>query len=397
MPAATAEVKQPELKKMRFYLSEADGVRCIALLLVWFHHYPVGPPGVFAFFHVNGWIGVNLFLVLSSFLITSLLMLEAEANGTISLPRFYIRRFLRIWPLLGWALLLNYLLLPAINYFPGGFRNPNFIHDVKYHAVPNLLLLGNWSAAVFSYLHYGFCNHLWTINLEEQFYLLWPLLLSFLVNKPCRFVSCCLTMVGISYLARYYYTSVGFEHPALWVSTITRLDPLAFGGILAVCYRPIKKWLDQNRRFVPALISSIFFVGSVALTSILLRNWAWSGSAWWKLGAADFTVTVAIGCALLNPLLSLLLRLRVIAWLGKISYGLYVYHKFIIRGGLDESVRSFFLRHFSNQITAGWLWSGAMVVSLVALIVVSAASYYLFERRFLTLKERFETVRSRPA
>ena len=217
-PAVPDGASHPAIRKKRFYLPEADGIRCIALLLVWFHHYPSGPRMLLGQLHMNGWIGVNVFLVLSSFLITSLLMLEDKAKGAISLPRFYSRRFLRIWPLLGLALALNYLLLPAINYFPEGFSNANLIHDLKYHAIPNILLLGNWSAAVFSYLQYGYCNHLWTINLEEQFYLLWPLLLSYLVKKPRRVLTCCLGMIAVSYLARYYYTSVGFKHPALWVS-----------------------------------------------------------------------------------------------------------------------------------------------------------------------------------
>src|SRR6478752_5109130 len=98
---------EPAPQKKRFYLPEVDGIRCLAVLLVWIHHYPEGPGSFLRQLRASGWVGVNIFLVLSSFLITSLLMLEAQAKGSISLPRFYSRRFLRIWPLLGLALLLG--------------------------------------------------------------------------------------------------------------------------------------------------------------------------------------------------------------------------------------------------------------------------------------------------
>ena len=387
---------KPALQKKRFYLPEVDGIRCLAVLLVWIHHYPVGP-GVFLHqLRDSGWVGVNIFLVLSSFLITSLLMLESQAKGSISLPRFYSRRFLRIWPLLGLALLLNYLLLPAINYFPGGFGNPNLLHDVKYHAIPNALLLGNWSAAIFHYLTYGFCNHLWTINLEEQFYLLWPILMFYLIRSPRRLLQCCVGLITVSFVARYYYVTVGFKHPALWVSTITRLDPLALGGILAVVYPKLKNWLALRRSAFDSVAAVALFCGSIATVTLIVHNWTWTGAVWWKLGAVDALVAVCVCCIVANPLLAFVLRLSVIAWLGKISYGLYVYQKFLAHGKPSAAVRSFcvYLTGGESNLTS---WLLGLVINSLALVAVSAASYYLFERVFLKFKERFETILSRPA
>ena len=85
------------------FISEVDGIRCVAFCLVWIHHYGAGPGATLASLSRNGWIGVDVFLILSSFLITSLLMIEYETKGSVSLARFYSRRFLRIWPLLGLA------------------------------------------------------------------------------------------------------------------------------------------------------------------------------------------------------------------------------------------------------------------------------------------------------
>jgi peptidoglycan/LPS O-acetylase OafA/YrhL len=323
-------------------------------------------------------------------------MLEADAKGSISLPRFYSRRFLRIWPLLALALLLNYLLLPAINYFPGGFNNPNLLHDVKYHAIPNALLLGNWSVAVFHYLTYGFCNHLWTINLEEQFYLLWPILLFYLLGNPRRLLTCCTALIAVSFLARYYYVSVGFQHPALWVSTITRLDPLALGGILAVFYPKLKKWIALRRSAFDSAIAVVLFCASIATVIFLLRRWTWTGAVWWKLGAIDALVAVGVCCIVINPILAFVFRLSVIAWLGKISYGLYVYQKFLALGWPSAVVRSFcvYLSGGQPNLTS---WLLGLLINSLALVAVSAASYYLFERIFLKFKERFETILSRPA
>jgi peptidoglycan/LPS O-acetylase OafA/YrhL len=182
-PLPAADSASPT-KRQRFYLPEVDGIRCIAFALVWVHHYSHGPRQGLADLKSYGWIGVDVFLVLSSFLITSLLLIENDAKGRISLSRFYSRRFLRIWLLLGLAFCLNYLVLPAIDYFPNGFHNAVLLRDLRCHAIPNLLLLGNWSAAIFVYLQYGFVGHLWTINLEEQFYFLWPILLLFVVCSP---------------------------------------------------------------------------------------------------------------------------------------------------------------------------------------------------------------------
>jgi peptidoglycan/LPS O-acetylase OafA/YrhL len=382
--------------KRRFYLPEVDGIRCLAVLLVWIHHYPEGP-GVFLHqLRASGWVGVNVFLVLSSFLITSLLMLEAQTKGSISLPRFYSRRFLRIWPLLGLTLLLNYLLLPAINYFPGGFGNPNLLHDVKYHAIPNALLLGNWSVAVFHYLTYGFCNHLWTINLEEQFYLLWPILMFYLIRNPRRLLQCCVALIAVSFVARFYYVSVGFKHPALWVSTITRLDPLALGGILAVFYPNLKNWLVTRRLAFDSLVAVGLFCASLVTVIFIVHNWTWTGTVWWKLGAVDALVAVCVCCIILNPILAFVLRLPVIAWLGKISYGLYVYQKFLAHGRPSAAVRSFCVYITGGQPNL-MSWLLGLLINSLALVAVSAASYYLFERVFLKFKERFETILSRPA
>jgi peptidoglycan/LPS O-acetylase OafA/YrhL len=403
-PAPLEPPRPALLKPKRFYLPEVDGIRFVAFSLVWFHHYPVDPRMWLGGLKSNGWIGVDVFLILSSFLITSLLLMEQNASGSISLARFYSRRFLRIWPLLGLALFLNYALLPATNYLPGGFQNAALLHDLRYHGIPNLLLLGNWSVAVFGYLAYGFAAHLWTINLEEQFYLFWPLLMFFVVLQPRRLILWCGGLLLVAYLTRFYYVEAGFFHPALWVSTITRLDPVAWGGILALLYaRRTTARANAKHRWGSALLTAIAFVASVTLLTFVLRGWTWLGpkaapfpDVWYKLGLADFCIAVAIGCVLNASAIAAIFRLPPIVWLGKISFGLYVYHKFFTDSGASSKLRNVAL-HFSGGTPGTSAWVVGMLFNGLGLVAVSALSYYCFERWFLKLKERFETILSRPA
>ena len=166
--------------------------------------------------------------------------------------------------------------------------------------------------------------------------------------------------------------------------------------MLAVVYPTLKEWINLRGQLLFVVVSAVVFILSIGLISVILRNWVWTGNVWWKLGFADLFITICVGCILCNSFLSFILRLPFIAWLGKISYGLYVYHKFIIRGGPGDAIRAFVLRGTGGQVTL-FSWGLGMLISFLALVAVSAASYYFFERWFLKLKERFETVGSRPA
>jgi peptidoglycan/LPS O-acetylase OafA/YrhL len=203
-------------------------------------------------------------------------------------------------------------------------------------------------------------------------------------------------MIGVSYLARYYYTLVGFRHPALWVSTITRLDPLAWGAILAVLYPRIKAWVARRRNIAYSWVSLAIFILCVGGTALTLRRWVWSGDVWWKIGIADILVALGICSVLNSSILASILGMPLIAWLGKISYGLYVYHKFFVGGVPSEMIRSYCLRITGGNPNLA-AWGLGLLLNTLLLVAVSAASYYFFEKWFLKWKERFETILSRPA
>jgi peptidoglycan/LPS O-acetylase OafA/YrhL len=218
----------------------------------------------------------------------------------------------------------------------------------------------------------------------------------YFIRNPRRLLACCIGLIAVSFVARYYYVSVGFKHPALWVSTITRLDPLALGGILAVFYPKLKNWLALRRLAFNSVVAIGLFCASITTLVFILHGWTWSGTAWWKLGATDALVALCICCVILNPILAFAFRLPAIAWLGKISYGLYVYQKFLAHGYPSATVRSLCLYLTGGQPNL-MSWLLGLVINSVALVAISAASYYLFERIFLKFKERFETIPSRPA
>jgi hypothetical protein len=129
-----------------------------------------------------GWFGVDLFLVLSAYLITSLLLLEHTARGAISLRRFYARRLLRIWPLYYLVATIGFFVFPALQFEAPPWLSPEHIALLEDHLVPYYTLFGNFSVGLHGYPTVVTLRHLWTVTLEEQFYIVWPLVLSVLLR-----------------------------------------------------------------------------------------------------------------------------------------------------------------------------------------------------------------------
>ena len=196
----------------RFYSPQLDGLRFCAALAVFIHHTPAIPflGGIKA----QGWVGVDLFLCISAFLITRLILIEHERTGAFSLKSFYIRRALRIWPL----------------YF--GFVTAALVLTLLYRSMPVPDAFGWWashltfSANLFTAMYgYGqqlmFTSHLWTISLEEQAYLVLPLVLTlYLAAKPSRNRVLALAFAALLSLAVARAASLSMPHPFVWVSPL---------------------------------------------------------------------------------------------------------------------------------------------------------------------------------
>lgn len=359
-----------------------DGLRAIAFLLVFFYHVTwIG----------FGWVGVQLFFVLSGFLITGILIdMKTRLAGAAYFVKFYGRRFLRIFPLYYFYLLVMWLLVTwlAANHLRSKYME--LFHEQFPYA---LIYIYNFYAASPLFERYSsFLTHLWSLAVEEQFYILWPLLI-FLVPRA-RYKTAFLSVIGLSAVFRLWiFTRTPETMPSFLVSEPLRviyflpfshLDAFALGALLTVTDLP-----KTRLQFI------IFLLGLPVLGIVTdaLVNGTWAGIA--NLGfplLLPYASKAVWGYTLLNYFFALLifgvarlgwfqrfLEFRPIAYLGKISYGLYVYHFAIIW---------FLTTPFGlSSNTPVPFWNAA--ASLLMTVLVAGLSYRLLEKPLIDLKDRF--------
>jgi len=338
--------------QQRFYSPELDGLRFIAALLVIIHHGPRLP--FLGAIKDYGWIGVDLFLFLSAYLITRLAMIEHERTGTFDLRSFFIRRALRIWPLyLTFATAVCALSIFKVG--PGAAFGWWLTH---------LSFTNNVATAIVGYSPVIWSGHLWTISLEEQAYLGLALFLAaYFASAKRRAAPIVLSALGVLIIARLALALLDAPHPFVWVLPL-RADTFLLGCLAALMRLKNRLW------YLPA---GVVVMACIALFPPMGSN-----------GAADvigYTI-IAAGCGLVTLGAQCLRPLGMLRYPGKISYGLYVYHLV----GL-----------YFGEILARDQPLLRMGIALAVTFATSAVSYRLLERPFLKLKSRFEIVPSRPA
>lgn len=379
------EASGPAPKADRFYHPEIDGLRFVAFFAVFLHHaLPQEPiPKIAARFpELAEWIagaarsggyGVDLFFVLSSYLITELLLREREARGTVDVKSFYIRRALRIWPLYYAFLLFAVLVVPRI--FEG--------HGLSGRHTLGFAVFGaNWACAILGYPSSP-AAPLWSVSIEEQFYLVWPLVMRGATKQRLIVVSA--VMIAVAVTARIVLAQLSVPHPGTWCNTFARLDPIALGTLAAALLHRRRFELSTAARWGLGL-ASLFAIVAVARFSKFEGRWDPS---------AAYPI-VALACV--GVLLSVLsddapgrevrhpLARPAVVYLGRISYGLYVFH------ALGLLVANALLAGLSPIARFG----PRMVIAFVVTLVLSALSYRFLEEPFLKLKQRFTHVASRP-
>jgi peptidoglycan/LPS O-acetylase OafA/YrhL len=373
----------------RVYLPQVDGLRFLAALLVLLSHFrplvdSFGTGSVAqlaARIQQFGWIGVDIFLVLSSFLICLLLDVEKSIFGSIDIGRFYIRRLLRIWPLY-----FPYFLIAMFWLSPKILPPEQMKLAIAQHFLPFMTFTGNLSYNLFTASLSPLFAHLWTISLEEQFYVLVPVLAFF--SAAFRNTGPLLVAAGLafSFAVRWYVLANGIVYPTVWVFPLCRLDPFLIGGVCAWLYRT-RPAAFAARALAPALLAAAILGFALVLSFPGIGS---SIHTSWQLLA----VALSAGCLVMATLpqgpLARLFASPVLAFLGKISFGIYVYHQVAL---WCTNL------YFEPVLLAygGWGWLASLSLTLLVVVGMSAASYLLWERRFLTLKARFERVRSRPA
>ncbi len=376
-----------------FYYPSLDGLRFFAFFVVFLHHFYFNQSSsnsIINYFLViinkNGWIGVDLFFVLSGFLITTLLLKERERYGKFSLKNFWIRRALRIWPLYYLGLLVGFIILPYLytRFFNMDLSGPLHQYHFSTQLPLYLLFLGNWSVVLNNYSPFPNIAHLWTISLEEQFYFFWPLLLFFIKGFKSTLIVGSIFLI-IPLLVRTYLVSYNIAHPGIYANTFARIDILVLGGILALIYfyRPLiiekLKIICKTPFLIFSLVAFFIFLHRISVFHPSIpRNVIFGYSI---IGL--FMVYLVIFALQTNTKFSKVLSFTPFVYLGKISYGLYVWHAL----GIDLSHRYFKFLPL-NQILP--------IAALTLTIILGYISYNFYEAYFLRLKSKFTKISSRP-
>ncbi len=380
----------------RIHFAGFTGVRAILSLVMLVYHieivkHALGLPSRLHVPFVDncGQEAVTCFFVLSGFLITYLLFEELARTGTIAVRDFYLRRILRLWPLYYAVLLLGFLVWPFLWPFNQSEMTQLVDASAQTYAVHGALFVTMLANVVYVLPNLSyFTTHIWSIGVEEQFYLFWP----WLVLKAKNYVVACLAIIGC-YLAlklgviliKRTYTAGTTEYE-LWQSifqfiSITRIDCMAIGGLAAWWFRFHKQrwaWLAS-----PGMVW-----GALGVTfGMLIFRW-YVPYVQHELKAVCFAI-VFMGMAS-RPQNFAWLEHRVIRYLGSLGYGFYMLHTLAI--GFTLLVIKMYL-----VPRLGWSY-GLDALAYVAATALSfglaALSFTYLESYFMRFKERFARVKS---
>lgn len=371
------------------YFKGLNGLRFLAAFAVIITHVELLKPSFGfdtlwfnPFFHLLGSLGVYFFFVLSGFLITYLLLIEKENFGHINIKQFYIRRILRIWPLYFFLILLGFFILPQFE----SIHIPYLQHDFEQHFYTNLILyliiLPNLALSLFSAVpHIG---QLWSIGIEEQFYIFWPWLVSKSRNLTRTFFTIIIGLIifkaGVLFLGKFAGDTVWYKPFKLFVA-MSKFECMAFGG-LGAYYLYIKQ---QN--FIKLIAHPFVFVAAITLIPFFIYFTPDVLEDGIHLIYSILFLIIIVHVAQSNSPSSFLEN-KPMRYLGSISYGIYMYHFFII---------AFVLFITGNYIKSeNTMLNNISIYGLTTLLTIgiSSISYEIFEKRFVKLKGKFSPVTS---
>jgi peptidoglycan/LPS O-acetylase OafA/YrhL len=318
-------------------------------------------------FFLNLGIGVELFFFISGFLITYILLIEKERFGRISIWRFIVRRSLRIWP-------LYFLLLAFGPVFTNWmhYGNPDYLSLLFFYANFEVISSLSWQ--------YPF-SHYWSIALEEQFYIFWPPILAFVKKIKLPYVL--LGLILLSVFSRIYYFMEREEiYLNLYLNTLCRMDTLLIGGLIAYYY--------QKKPFqfaIPKPLNILLVIGLLGSFFLFPYNeWLTLSSAIFKKYIYLAVFAVILLDYLFNPRYAKTSTLKGgLQYLGKISYGIYMYHNILVIIVIKEIL-------LNNTIYNPFLYA---LIYIGAVLVAAIISFELYEKWFLRLKNRFARVETR--
>lgn len=358
-----------------------DGLRAIAILLVFAFHT--------GYIQV-GWVGVQLFFVLSGFLITGILLKMKE-----TLPagqyfgKFYGRRFLRIFPLYYFYLALMAIVVHRL--IAANFRVDYM--QIYFQQV--------WSAVLYVYdLFYrtswfqqsSFLDHFWSLSVEEQFYIFWPLLILFVPRKHLKNLFLSFIVLGPVFRLILYLLYISgsnlwiFREPfalVIYSWPLSHLDAFAFGAYISSFSIPhAKRQLVLSALLIPLIGFAITYWTRGSLGPVSALGYSMPlGTGYqsiWAHTLLNYFFAVLIYCVVHEKMFTKFLEMPWLSYLGRISYGMYVYHLPLIW---------FTTAFFSVTVEEDVAFWVRTLSALVATLLVSTLSYFLLEKPFLRLKD----------
>ncbi len=360
------------MEKKEVHIEYLDGLRGLAILLVLAAHF-FGDYKLCQF----GWTGVNLFFLLSGYLITGRLYdgKKTAVNNYGYFRNFYGRRVLRIFPLYYGCLFVFFVILPVV-YRRYGVNFSGLYRDQWWYWT----YMSNWN-----FYWHGYPDNItlitfWSLAVEEQFYLVWPFLFYYLPEAGRVKTICIVWSISVAF-------RMASGHPVLsYFSTLTAAEPLLLGSLLCVLEKQGRLGL-LRRLVIPVVLFGVLVLAAVFALDDNLGNWnpiliryGYSGI---DLLLAGLLYGVLAGGW--RPYWRRVFSAGWLCWLGRYSYGIYIFHWFILQMFMTQ-VQSLWLRTGGEAVLVYWVvrLAGTAVVLLLAFL-----SYSYYEKPFLRLKKYF--------
>lgn len=387
---------QQDIAQKKVYFSGLNSLRFIAAGVVIIHHVEQlksldSYSNYFdtVFVHNIGGYGVTFFFALSGFLITYLLLVEQKRLNAIDIQKFYIRRALRIWPLYYLLGILSLIVLPQIQVLNIPVWQDELNKNYLAQIILYLTFLPNIAINFFGIIPHA--NQVWSIGVEEQFYLLWPLVVKYSRN----IWSAIFKVIGVYLIIKLIMIAIleiYADNPDIsaklfpWSQLInyTRIDCMAIGAIGAA-------YLFYNPEALKLFYSSFsqYFLYTISL--LFLAVGGIGGTILWHFNQEIFAVlsTLIVLNIATNPISIFQLKNKTLDYLGRISYGLYMYHCLCI------AIAFYLVDQFTSYSISGLTGNLiAYALSFALTILISALSYHWIEQPFIRQKYKFARVAS---
>ena len=370
-------------------IKNLDGIRALAVLMVCFaHFFQVNENylytnskylGILLFkFSQIGLNGVNLFFILSGFLITRILLNSKDSKNYFK--TFYLRRLIRIFPLYYFALILSFLILPNFIDIDEPGRNiiSNQIWLWSYTSnLSSIFFFSEWDLS----LNFPSFGHFWSLCVEEHFYIFWPFLIYFMsiknLKKSLKIILIC------SFLLFLFNENFDSQLAFLKWSSIKYSGILSLGGLIAIYNNSsiISTYIYSisKKTFFPLLF--VFLI----LSLIIPRNFLYFDFI--NIIFSSLFFSVLIICAINNnKVIEYLFNNRILSFIGKLSYGIYVYHG-LIRPYLSKYILPQVTHICNESILTIVVYT---IISTLISIIIAYVSWILIEKQFLKLKTKFD-------